>query len=53
VVVLNYDGFGTNASSFSSVLNRTATHALNGTLIEWLGPGSGGLLIDKVGESKL
>ena len=40
VVVLNYDGFGTNATSFSSVLNHAATHGL----IECLGPGSGGRL---------
>ena len=44
-------GFGTNATSFSSVLSHTATHVLNGTLIECLGPGTGGHLMDKVGES--
>ena len=35
-------GFGTSATSFSSSLNVTATPALNGTLIECFGPGSGG-----------
>ena len=44
-------GFGTNATSFSSVLSCTATHVLNGTLIECLGPGSGGRPVDKVGGS--
>ena len=44
-------GFGTNATSFSSVLSRTATPASDGTLIECLGLGSGGHPVDKVGES--
>ena len=44
-------GFGTNATSFSSVLSHTATHAPNCTLIECLGLDSGGHLVDKVGES--
>ena len=44
-------GFGTNATSFSSILSRAATRARNGTLTECLGPGSGGHLMDKIGES--
>jgi len=44
-------GFGTNATSFSSILSRAATCVPNGTLTECLGPGSGGHLMDKVGES--
>jgi len=46
-------GFGTNATSFSSVLSHTATRASDGTQIECLGLGSGGHLVhmDEVGES--
>ena len=46
-------GFGTNATSFSSVLSRTATRASDGTQIGCLGLSGGGHLVhmDEVGES--
>ena len=42
-------GFGTNAASFSSTLNATATPELDGTLIECFGPGTNGDLGESVG----
>ena len=46
-------GFGTAAILFSSTLSVTATPALNGTLIECFGPGSGGDLGNRVGSSMI
>ena len=46
-------GFGVSTTSFSSSLSVTATPALNGTLIECFGPGSGGDLGNRVGGSAI
>ena len=43
--------FGTSATSYSSTLSRTATSALNGTLVECFGPDLVREPSNKVGES--
>ena len=46
-------GFGTSATSFTSTLTVNATPALNGTLSECFGAGSGGDLGNRIGGSDI
>ena len=47
------NGFGTNATSFTSTLSGTATPALNGTLVECFGPANNVVPGNMVGRNTL